>query len=112
MSKPFTISIHRTYTAEHIEVFEKLITVRCNIIEAEIRDHNPDDEIEILDYTLEDIETFSELHYKGTGKPDDGYVPLLSEQVTNITSRAIRMGFHDQAIREIIIDEYHSQKEA
>ena len=111
MSKPFTISILKTYTAEDIEPFGKPITVCFNIMEATIIDYSPDDEIEIIDYVLEDVEIFRGYLYKGTGKPGDGYTAFLSDIVQDIVIRAIKNGKDDEAIRAIIIDKYHNQEE-
>ena len=111
MSKPTTISIHRTYTAEDIEPFGNPITVCFNIMEATIIDYSPDDEIEIIDYVLEDVEVFREYLYNGTGKPGDGYTPFFSDTTSNIVIAAIKNGKDDEAIRAIIIDEYHNQVE-
>ena len=110
MPQPTTISILKTYTAEDIEPFGNPITVCFNIMEATIIDYSPDDEMEIIDYVLEDIELFREHLYKGTGKPGDGYAPFYSDIISNIAIETIKNGKDGEAIRAIIIDEYHNQR--
>ena len=96
------------FRIEELEVNEEILDIRGSILRATLDDCGPYEQASVVDYTLDDMEFFSESHYinrKGEKDWNEGYVPL-PEGYEDAVLQAIE-GYEDY-LHEIIIDEYYS----